>query len=138
MNKFFLIAILFCLQLQGFAKVSLATDLFMQKTDTIIAPANIEEDNAINEVLKSRAVPKPEKVQYISQVTRYGFKNLFKNYSYNPSMPYTSQVNPHAENYMQDYMISHGNYLQKRRAMMNLILMMILKISVYLMMTQAE
>lgn len=74
-----------------------------------------DEDQAIDEVLKSRTAPKQEKVQYFSQVTRYGFKNLFRNLSYNPGMPYSSQVNPYAENYMQDYLQAHGSYLQKMK-----------------------
>jgi membrane-bound lytic murein transglycosylase D len=30
-------------------------------------------------------------------------------------MPYSSQVNPYAENYMQDYLHAHGSYLRKMR-----------------------
>jgi len=74
------------------------------------------EDEAIEEVLKSRTAPKAEKVQYFNQVTRYGFKNLFKNLAYNSGMPYSSQVNPYAESYMQDYLQAHGAYLQKMKA----------------------
>ena len=80
------------------------------KTDTIIN--NKEEDKAIEDVIKSKTPVKKEKVEYLSQVTRYGFKNLFKNYSYNAAMPYSSQVNPYAENYMEDYLQSHTKYLQ--------------------------
>jgi membrane-bound lytic murein transglycosylase D len=74
------------------------------------------EDEAINEILKSRSLPKKEKIQYLSQETKYGFKNLFKNYSYNSTMPYSSQVNPYAETYMQDYLQAHGSYLQKLKS----------------------
>lgn len=73
------------------------------------------EDDTIEEILKSRSLPKKEKIQYLSQKTKYGFKNLFKNYSYNGSMPYSSQVNPYAETYMQDYLQAHGNYLQRMK-----------------------
>lgn len=75
-----------------------------------------DEDAAIEEVLKTRTLPQKDKVQYVSQVTKYGFKNLFKNYSYNASMPYSSQVNPYAETYMQDYLQAHSNYLRGMRS----------------------
>src|SRR4051812_30921777 len=70
---------------------------------------------AIDEVIKSTTLPKAEKVQYVNQVTKYGFKSLFKNYSYNSSIPYSSQVNPYAESYMQDYLQAHGSSLQKMK-----------------------
>lgn len=69
------------------------------------------DDAAIEEVIKSRALPKKEKVQYFSQVTKYGFKNLFNNISYNSALPYTTQINPNANNFIQDYMKGHGKYL---------------------------
>src|ERR1700755_2947478 len=70
----------------------------------------VKEDKLIQEVVKSKEAPKKDKVQYFSQVTKYGFKNLFSNYNYNPSMSYTAQVNPNAENFVQDYMKAHGEY----------------------------
>lgn len=86
------------------------------------AQANIEKSDSnfvdtaderkIEAVVKAPAPPIKEDVQYVSRVTKYGFKNLFKNYTYNPTMPYSSQVNPYAENYMQDYLKVHGKYLQ--------------------------
>src|SRR5258706_14622657 len=82
--------------------------------DTVIVPDSTNV--VIDEVVKSTTIPKTEKVQYVSQVTRYGFKDLFKNFSYNSSMPYASQVNPYAENYMQDYLQSHTAYLQKLKS----------------------
>lgn len=82
--------------------------------DTVIVPDSTNV--VIDEVIKSTAIPKAEKVQYVSQVTKYGFKDLFKNFSYNSSMPYSSQVNPYAENYMQDYLQSHTAYLQKLKS----------------------
>lgn len=90
-----------------------------EKKDTAIIPANKEEDRVIEEVVESKAPVKKEKVEYLSQVTKYGFKNLFSNYSYNAAMPYSSQVNPHAESYMQSYLQSHTKYLQnlKRTSM---------------------
>ena len=82
-----------------------------EKDTTIIDEPG--EDKKIEEVIKSPIPPVKEEVQYVTQVTKYGFKNLFKNYYYNPSIPYSVQVNPFAENYMQDYLKAHGKYLQK-------------------------
>lgn len=70
-----------------------------------------EEDEAIEDVLKKRTPPPKEKVIYFSQVTKYGFKNLFSKYNYNPLLPYSSQVNPNAESYMQDYLQAHSKSL---------------------------
>ncbi len=78
--------------------------------DTGIIPDPIEAE-IIAEVIKTKAPPVKEKVQYFSQVTKYGFKNLFAKYNYNPALPYSSQVNPHAESYMQDYLKSHSTSL---------------------------
>jgi membrane-bound lytic murein transglycosylase D len=89
------------------------TEIYLDDTTKLNVQA---EDEAIEEVLKSRTAPKIEKVQYFNQVTRYGFKNLFKNLAYNSGMPYSSQVNPYAETYMQDYLQAHGSYLQKMKA----------------------
>ena len=69
------------------------------------------ENKVIDEVIESKNPVKKEKVEYLSQVTKYGFKNLFKNYSYNSSIPYAVQVNPFAENYMQDYLKAHEQSL---------------------------
>lgn len=77
--------------------------------DTIINDA--EEDEAIEDILKKRTPPPKEKVIYFSQVTKYGFKNLFSKYNYNPTLPYSSQVNPNAESYMQDYLQAHSKSL---------------------------
>ncbi len=73
------------------------------------------EDAIIDEVITTKTPPQKEKVQYFSQVTKYGFKNLFAQYSYNPMLPYSSQVNPNAEAYMQDYLKMHGNSLVKMK-----------------------
>jgi membrane-bound lytic murein transglycosylase D len=114
MKKWYSIFSLVSLMLSAFPKLTFANDmnLIQGKIDTTITPVNKEEDKVIDEVIESKKPLKKEKVEYLSQVTKYGFKNLFKNYSYNPSMPYSSQVNPYAENYMQDYLRSHTTYLQ--------------------------
>jgi len=84
--------------------------------DTSIAENISKEDTLIKEVVQSKTTPQKDKVQYVSQVTKYGFKNLFSNYDYNPSMPYTAQVNPNAEIFIQDYIRVHGDYLQKMKS----------------------
>ena len=78
--------------------------------DTSLDPDPVE-DEMIDEVVKNRTLPTKEKVQYFSQVTRYGFKNLFTNYSYNATKPYAAQINSHASSFIQDYMQQHGKYL---------------------------
>ena len=114
MKKLYSIFFGFILMLLVFPKLTFANDMNypQQKIDTAITPFNKEENKVIEEVIESKTPVKKEKVEYLSQVTKYGFKNLFKNYSYNASMPYSSQVNPYAENYMQDYLQSHTKYLQ--------------------------
>jgi membrane-bound lytic murein transglycosylase D len=79
-------------------------------TDTTIVNEK-EEDELIEDVLKKRTPPPKEKVVYFSQVTKYGFKNLFSKYNYNPTLPYSSQINPNAESYMQDYLNAHSKSL---------------------------
>ena len=69
----------------------------------------------IDEVIKTKSPPPKEKISYISQETKYGFKNLFAKYSYNPLLPYSSQVNPNAEAYMQGYLNGHSNSLLKMK-----------------------
>jgi membrane-bound lytic murein transglycosylase D len=91
------------------------------KSDTVITQPQLDtsnkiENKIIDEVIESKEPIKKEKVEYLSQVTKFGFKNLFKNYSYNSSIPYSAQVNPYAENYMQDYLKSHETYLLNLKA----------------------
>jgi hypothetical protein len=67
------------------------------------------EDIIIEDVVKSKQVPQPEKVQYLSQQTRYGFKSLFSKYAYNASMPYSTQVNPFARIICRIICVQHSN-----------------------------
>ncbi len=83
--------------------------------DTISDKDSATENQLIDEVVKSRTIPKKEKVQYFNQVTRYGFKNLFSNYSYNSTLPYNTQINPNAEIFVQDYIKVHGRYLKNMK-----------------------
>ncbi len=83
----------------------------------LIAQADtIEENKIIKEIETVKAPPSQDKVQYFSQLTRYGFKNLFNKFKYNPTLPYSSQINPHAELYMQDYLKNHSHYLVKMKS----------------------
>ncbi len=79
-------------------------------TDTI-ANFTKEEEQIIDDIVENRTVPQRDKVQYFSQLTRYGFKNLFPSYTYNTAQSYSSQVNPHAESYMQEYLRKYGRGL---------------------------
>ena len=81
-----------------------------QYKDTIKEDEAIE-DSLIHELIESKTEPQKEKVQYLSQLTKYGFKNLFKQFNYDPSIPYSNQVNPNAELYMQDYLRTHTSEL---------------------------
>ena len=78
--------------------------------DTTVQGAKAENE-IIDEIVETRAVPQKDKVQYFSKLTRYGLKNLFPAYSYNSAMPYSGQVNPNAEAYMQDYLRLHSKGL---------------------------
>ncbi len=82
--------------------------------DTTPANEKIKEE-IIDEVVKAKTPPPKDKVQYFSQVTKYGFKNLFSKYSYNTTLSYSSQVNPSATVFIQDYMKAHGTYLTKMK-----------------------
>ena len=73
------------------------------------------EAKTIDEVLRSPAPPSKEKAKLVNQVTQYGFKNLFKQFSYDPAIPYAEQVNPNAEIYMQDYMRNNGAHLKNMK-----------------------
>lgn len=74
-----------------------------------------ESDEIIEEIINDKKPLKKEKVEYFSQLTRYGFKNLFKQSAYTGNMAYSNQLNPFAETYMQDYLNSHKNGLIKMK-----------------------
>lgn len=94
--------------LLGLHQIGVASDII----DTIPIKSSISEDKTIEEVIQSGNKPiDKKKANYLNEVTKYGFKDLFKNYSYNPTMPYSAQVNPYAEQYMQDYLKAHSKYL---------------------------
>lgn len=96
---------------------------YAQKTDTTIvaipdttAQTQQEEDDMIDDIIRKQSIPQKDKVQYFSKLTRYGFKDLFPRYGYNSSMPYSSQVNPNAEAYMQDYLRIHTKSLLRMKS----------------------
>ena len=80
---------------------------------TIADSSGLQKENSAQKTAKSK--PQKEKTEYVSQVTKYGFKNLFTYYHYNPAMPYTAQVNPNAEIFIRDYVRTHNSYLQKMK-----------------------
>lgn len=86
--------------------------IFMQSFVSAQTDTLIQEEKIIDEVLASKdTAVSQEKAEQISEITKYGFKNLFRNYTYNPAIPYTQQINPYAENYMQSYLNAHSAYL---------------------------
>lgn len=116
MKRIFIISIIITAFLQNVK----AGNNFQLQQDTILADTTIkineaEEDEAIDEVIKNKTVPSKDKVQYFSQVTKYGFKNLFTSYSYNTSMAYKAQINPSAIGFVQDYMEAHSKHLTKMK-----------------------
>ncbi|MBC7936029.1 MAG: transglycosylase SLT domain-containing protein [Rhizobacter sp.] len=90
------------------SQIILAADT-LRPEDTVVA------NEVIDEIVTKKTLPKQDKVQYFSQLTRYGFKNLFSKFAYNPKLPYSSQVNPYAESYMQDYLKNHGKSLVRMK-----------------------
>ena len=48
-------------------------DTAMVLPDTAIKIDEVKQDEVIDEVIKSKSVPASDKVQYFSQVTKYGF-----------------------------------------------------------------
>jgi len=101
-NKLFSISVCCLLLLNASAQIVMDTSIVdVKKEDTVIA-----------QVIQSTTPPKQD-IKYVSQVTKYGFKNLFLDYTYNPLLPYATQINPNAEAFMQDYIKTHGANLQK-------------------------
>jgi membrane-bound lytic murein transglycosylase D len=80
------------------------------QTDTTINDTS-KEDKLIDEIVHSKEPPKKEKVEYFNQVTRYGFKSLFSNTTYNSTLPYNAQINSNAEVFIQGYMKNNSKYL---------------------------
>ncbi len=100
---FFTIAFFF----EKYNVVHAASNINFLCSDTNVNRMSVNEA-VIDAVINDNNTPAKEKVNIIEDFTKYGFRNLFKDFSYNPSLPYSSQVNPHAEVYMSDYLKSHG------------------------------
>ena len=113
-NTFLYVALLLVLANVSFAKNSYKDLPQRIQKDTLIIDTT-REDKLIEEVIHSKEVPKKEKVAYFNQVTRYGFKSLFSNTTYNTALPYNAQINPNAEIFIQDYMRSHSKYLTRMK-----------------------
>lgn len=112
--KLFFCIILNCLLVFNLRSIGQTNDTIVKAGTNI---ENIEKENeVIEEVIEAKKAPGKDKVQYISQLTRYGFKNLFNSFGYNPALPYSSQINPHAELYMQDYLRNHSKSLIKMKS----------------------
>lgn len=71
----------------------------------------LKKDATVQKVTENKLVPEKDQAEYVSRFTQYGFKNLFSQFSYNPSLPYSAQVNPKSEWFMQDYLKRHSKNL---------------------------
>ena len=108
-----IIIFVFCLVTSGsFAQ----TDTLFKAVENDSAALMVRDDSTIDAVISNDVQPDKQKVEHISQLTRYGFKNLFTKFGYNPALPYTSQINPNAELYMQDYLRHHRNSLIRMKS----------------------
>ena len=90
-----------------------ATPLFL--TIDTSKENEIKEDSLIEVLKKSTSLTIDEKNKTAGTLTKYGFRDLFKQYSYDPALPYSAQINPNAEVYMKDYLTSHSNHLLKMK-----------------------
>jgi len=74
------------------------------------------EDSLIHALYEKNSLPKSDDLTAISNFTKQGFKDLFTQFNYNTSIPYSNQVNPNAETYMQGYLQKHSKYLYQLRS----------------------
>ena len=84
------------------------------KQDTIGKKDNFN-DSLLSDIIEKKNAPQKETAEYINTFTKYGFKNLFNQYNYNPSLPYSAQINPNAELFMSDYLRNHKSQLLKMK-----------------------
>lgn len=100
----------------GFTNAQTLTD----NTQIVIADSNgidqAVEKETIEEVITTKVPPAREKVKYLNQITRYGFKNLFANYTYNPTEPYSAQINANATSFIDAYVRTHSSYLNEMKS----------------------
>jgi len=74
------------------------------------------EDSLIHALYEKNSLTKSDDLTAINNYTKQGFKDLFSQFNYNTSIPYSNQVNPHAEMYMQGYLQKHSKYLYQLRS----------------------
>ena len=102
--KLYLVILFFCFSDSINARVN-NKGIFLSNKDTII-----QNPSEKNKTITKNSSPQSEVID-IGNFTHTGFKNLFLSSSYNPSLPYSSQMNPHAEWFMHDYLLKQGKYL---------------------------
>jgi membrane-bound lytic murein transglycosylase D len=110
-----LISLLFCLNQKCIALDLNTTCTFSNSYDTIRKKIK-SNDSLINAVIENKITPPKETAEQINNFTKYGFKNLFTQYNYNPALPYSSQINPNAELFMSDYLRVHKTQLLKMKS----------------------
>ena len=74
------------------------------------------EDSLIHALYEKNSLPKSDDLIAINNYTKKGFKDLFSQFNYNSLIPYSNQVNPHAEPFMQDYLNKHSKQLYQMRS----------------------
>jgi len=74
------------------------------------------EDSLIHALYEKNSLPKSDDLTAINNYTKQGFKDLFTQFNYNTLIPYSNQVNPHAEMFMQGYLQQHSKYLYQLRS----------------------
>lgn len=74
------------------------------------------EDSLIHALYEKNSLPKPDDLIAINNYTKQGFKDLFAQFNYNVLIPYSNQVNPHAEPFMQDYLNKYSKQLYQMRS----------------------
>ena len=109
MLQILMLVSLVALQLTSTAQQIPASEIMLPKDSSM--QDTTETLVIIDEIIRTKKAPEKDKVQYFSTLTRYGFKDLFSKYQYNTKLPYSSQVNPQAETYMQGYLRSHTKSL---------------------------
>ena len=108
MKKYLLVYILVALSAPAFSQKGAGGVLSI--SDSVVN-AEAKEDSVIDELILAKKMPSSDKIRFFSQATRYGLKNLFPQYGYNSSMPYSAQVNSNAPGFTEMYMRQHSKYL---------------------------
>jgi len=80
-----------------------------------LSPHSPNEDSLLAALASAKTRPAPETAAALSRLTRFGMGNLFTRFEYDPLLPYSLQVNPHAETYMNSYLRRHETSLTALR-----------------------